>query len=55
MGASDHAYLIFVVIAFVAFALAGGIGIATYRPWRNRRDLSRTDKDHSAPPSYPRR
>jgi hypothetical protein len=50
MGVGDHVYLIFVVIAFVAFALAGGIGIATYRLWRNRRNAG-----HSTPPGYPRR
>lgn len=37
MGAGDHVYLVFVAIALVAFAVTGGIGIATYRPWRNRR------------------
>ena len=55
MSAGDHAYLIFVAIAFVAFGLAGGIGIATYRPWRNRRDRAHDDTDHSTPPSFPRR
>jgi len=38
MDSGDHAYLMFVVIALIAFALTGGIGIATWGPWRDRRN-----------------
>lgn len=50
MAGDDHVYLVFLAIALVAFGVTGGIGIATWRPWRNRRGTPHTRTDHPMPP-----
>lgn len=53
MGTGEYSYLILVVIAFTAFAVAAAFGIIKYRAWRSRRGGNTDTSSTGTPPSYP--